>query len=86
MCTQSIDAHKALGSGSGILFGNPIPAESEAAAAGIQRAVERAVKESTENGMASRGKAATPWLLQRVKELSAGSSVESSAPSVFSLL
>jgi pseudouridine-5'-phosphate glycosidase/pseudouridine kinase len=67
-----------LGNQSGILFAVPIPPEEEGRAAEIQQAVEQAVRESEEQGLARRGKEVTPWLLARVKELSQGSSVTSS--------
>lgn len=54
--------------GGGMVFGVPIPAEHEVGAE-IIAAVERAVRESEEQGIASSGKDATPWLLKRVKEL-----------------
>lgn len=67
---------------SGILFGVPIPAEHAHEAATIQQAVDQAVAESEANGMSRRGKEVTPWLLDRVRQLTAGRSVLSSASSV----
>ncbi|GAA5995003.1 pseudouridine-5'-phosphate glycosidase family protein [Rhodotorula paludigena] len=66
-----------LGLSSSLLLGNPIPAEYHAVGAGLQTAVDQAVAESVENGMAKSGKQVTPWLLQRVAELSKGKSLES---------
>lgn len=40
--------------------------------------MEKAVKESEENGMSKRGKEATPWILRRVGELTLGRSIPSS--------
>jgi pseudouridylate synthase / pseudouridine kinase len=62
----------------GALIGVPIPAKYEAVGAEIQRAVDRAVIESEQNGMSKRGKDVTPWILNRVSELTQGKSIESS--------
>lgn len=61
----------------GVLFAAPIPEKYEAVGTEIQRAVEQAVAESEANGVSKRGKEATPWLLNRVKELSNGTSLTS---------
>ncbi|GAA5980604.1 hypothetical protein JCM10908_001705 [Rhodotorula pacifica] len=66
-----------LGLSSSLLLGNPIPAEYHAVGEELQRAVDQAVAESVENGMARSGKQVTPWLLQRVAELSEGRSLAS---------
>lgn len=63
----------------GYFFGCPIPERYAVAGEAIQRAVDQAVEESRENGMDKSGKAATPWLLNRVYELTGGSSLENSA-------
>lgn len=68
-----------LGLPSSLLLGNPIPAEYHDIGEELQRAVDQAVAESVENGMAKSGKQVTPWLLGRVAELSQGKSLESSA-------
>jgi pseudouridine-5'-phosphate glycosidase/pseudouridine kinase len=62
----------------GVLFGVPIPASYAAVGQELQEAVERAVKESQENGIDRRGKEVTPWLLERVRELTSGKSLASS--------
>lgn len=67
-----------LGLRSSLLLGNPIPEEYHRVGKELQRAVDQAVAESVENGMARSGKQVTPWLLQRVSELSQGKSLESS--------
>lgn len=56
----------------GVLVVVPVPA-SEAADAGIHAAIEGAVAEAEAQGI--RGKAVTPFLLQRVSELSGGASL-----------
>ncbi|GAA6007044.1 hypothetical protein JCM10207_009182 [Rhodosporidiobolus poonsookiae] len=60
-----------------LLLGNPIPAEYHAVGEELQRAVDVAIAESVENGMSKSGKQVTPWLLQRVNELTQGKSLES---------
>ncbi|KIK05462.1 hypothetical protein K443DRAFT_675024 [Laccaria amethystina LaAM-08-1] len=66
-----------LGMVNGALIAVPIPAECEASGENIQACVNQAVLESEENGISRRGKDATPWLLNRVAELSAGDSLVS---------
>ncbi|GAA6046799.1 hypothetical protein NBRC10513_001581 [Rhodotorula toruloides] len=68
-----------LGLPSSLLLGNPIPAEYHDVGEELQRAVDQAVAESVENGMAKSGKQVTPWLLARVAELSRGKSLENKA-------
>lgn len=63
----------------GVLFGVPIPEQYQAIGEKLQEAVEQAVRESQENGVSKLGKEATPWLLKRVSELTAGKSLASSA-------
>lgn len=77
-----------LGMTNGALFGVPIPEEFEDIGEKLQLFVEQAVREAEENGMSKKGPEATPWLLQRVGELTAGKSLASSkhnsfVPSVF---
>jgi pseudouridine-5'-phosphate glycosidase len=62
----------------GVLFGAPIPASYASVGKELQEAVERAVQESQENGIDRRGKEVTPWLLERVRELTSGKSLASS--------
>lgn len=63
---------------SSLLLGNPIPEAYHAVGEELQEAVLVAVAESVENGMSKRGKEVTPWLLQRVAELTKGKSLDSS--------
>ena len=67
-----------LGMTNGVLFGTPIPESYTTVGKGLQEAVERAVRESQENGMDRRGKEVTPWILERVRELTSGKSLASS--------
>lgn len=62
----------------GVLFGVPIPEPYTTVGKELQEAVERAVRESQENGIDKRGKEVTPWLLERVRELTSGRSLVSS--------
>ncbi|KAI0735087.1 indigoidine synthase A-like protein [Earliella scabrosa] len=74
---QILHTHRQLGLSNGALFAVPIPEQYEAVGEELQRAVEQAVAESEANGMSRRGKEATPWLLKRVGELTAGKSLAS---------
>ncbi|KIL70885.1 hypothetical protein M378DRAFT_497552 [Amanita muscaria Koide BX008] len=64
-----------LGMKNGALIAVPIPEEYEAVGATIQDAVDQAVAEAERNGISKRGKEVTPWLLQRVNELTNGASL-----------
>ncbi|KAG8716257.1 hypothetical protein FRC08_009710, partial [Ceratobasidium sp. 394] len=66
-----------LGIQSGTIFGVPIPKEFKKAGLEIQAAVDQAVRESEENGVAKSGRDATPWLLSRVKDITKGLSLPS---------
>ncbi|KAI0335190.1 indigoidine synthase A-like protein [Cubamyces sp. BRFM 1775] len=72
-----LHTQKQFGMSNGALFAVPIPEEYEAVGQELQRAVEQAVLESEANGVSRRGKEATPWLLKRVGELTAGKSLAS---------
>ncbi|KAG8809598.1 hypothetical protein FRC17_003368 [Serendipita sp. 399] len=65
-----------LGMENGYVFGCPIPEEYAEAGERIQMAVDLAVEESRLNGLDKRGKEVTPWLLNRVYELTGGLSLE----------
>jgi pseudouridylate synthase len=68
-----IAAHRSLGLTSGVLVCTPVP-EADALPDDVARdAVERAVREADEAGIA--GPAVTPWLLARVADLTAGASI-----------
>jgi len=67
------EACLALGLG-GCLLGVPVPAAAEAEGARIERAIERALAEAAEQGVA--GSRSTPFMLRRVKELTGGASLE----------
>jgi len=61
----------------GVLFGVPIPESHAAVGKELQEAVEQAIQESQENGIDKQGKRVTPWLLERVRQLTAGKSLAS---------
>ncbi|KZV77757.1 hypothetical protein PENSPDRAFT_645360, partial [Peniophora sp. CONT] len=65
-----------LGMENGTLFAVPIPEQYEASGEELQKLVLQAVAKSEENGMSKRGKEVTPWLLNEVRKLSGGKSLE----------
>ena len=65
----------------GMLVTNPIPQEYAMDPDTINKAIEQAIAESREQGI--HGKATTPFLLARVKELTGGDSLESNIQLVF---
>ncbi|KAI0669815.1 indigoidine synthase A-like protein [Trametes maxima] len=72
-----LHTQKQFGMSNGALFTVPIPESYDEVGQELQRAVEQAVAESEANGISRRGKEATPWLLKRVGELTAGKSLAS---------
>ena len=66
-------AHWALGGATGIVVANPIPHEHEMPEGVYQPALERALAEAAERGV--RGRAVTPFLLERLRALTEGRSV-----------
>ncbi|GGD91212.1 pseudouridine-5'-phosphate glycosidase [Aureimonas endophytica] len=64
----------ALGIGGGMLIGNPVPAEAELSRETVSVWIENCLAEAAAQGIA--GKAVTPFLLQRMFELSGGRSLE----------
>jgi pseudouridine-5'-phosphate glycosidase len=60
--------------GSGMVVGVPVPAEEEAFGARVQQAIDQAVREVEEKGIA--GASVTPYVLERVRTLTAGESLE----------
>ncbi|MBI3369275.1 MAG: pseudouridine-5'-phosphate glycosidase [Burkholderiales bacterium] len=64
-----------LGLGAGIVIANPVPAEHAMPRERIDAAIEQALAEAARRGIA--GKAATPFLLARVTELTGGDSLAS---------
>ncbi len=70
-----------LGLGSGMLVTNPIPEEYSMDPAVINKAIDQAIAEAEANGI--HGKATTPFLLAKVKDLTGGDSLESNIKLVF---
>lgn len=65
----------------GMVIGNPIPNEFEMDYDTITNAIETALKEAEENNIA--GKKVTPFLLDKVKTITAGKSLESNIELVY---
>ena len=74
-------AQRAMGLKGGMLVANPIPDAYAMDADVISSAINQAVAESREQGI--HGKATTPFLLARVKDLTGGDSLESNIQLVF---
>lgn len=70
-----------LGLRSGMLVTNPIPEAYSMDAAVINGAIDEAIHQAKENGI--HGKATTPFLLAKVKELTGGDSLESNIQLVY---
>jgi len=69
-----IDANLSLGSTSGIVLAVPIAKEQAASGVEIERAIQYAVQEARDQGVL--GKEVTPFVLQRVNELTKGQSLQ----------
>ena len=70
-----------LGLKGGAVIANPIPEEYEMDPEVINKAIDSAIKEAEEKQI--KGKASTPFLLAKVKELTAGASLDSNIQLVF---
>ncbi len=64
----------AIGLRGGVVIANPIAAEHQPDAVLIQRAIEKALADATEQGI--KGKAITPFLLSRIEGITGGSSLD----------
>lgn len=71
---QAVRAHFNLGLGTGVVIGNPIPAEDEMPEALYERTLGAALREVSARGIT--GRSVTPFLLERMRELTGGESVE----------
>ena len=71
------DTQWQLGMQNGVLIAVPIPEEYEAVGEKIQLSVNQAVLESEQNGINKSGRDSTPWLLNRIAELTKGESLAS---------
>ena len=74
-------AQREMGLKGGMLVANPIPDEYAMDADVINKAIDQAIAESVEQGI--HGKATTPFLLARVKDLTGGDSLSSNIQLVF---
>ena len=71
---RAIVARRALGLAGGHLIANPIPVDAEIAAADLQPVIEQATREAGDRRISA--KAVTPFLLQRIFELTSGRSLD----------
>lgn len=70
---RAIDLHSALGLATGVVVANPIPVEHEMPAELYDGALASALAEAAERNV--RGRAVTPFLLDRIRALTEGKSV-----------
>jgi len=70
---QFLKARKALNIEGGILIANPVPIDNEIPGGEMKGMIQQAISESQQTGI--QGKAVTPWLLNRIFELSDGRSL-----------
>jgi pseudouridylate synthase len=70
---QAVNAHFALDAGSGVLVANPVPEDHEMPPDVYANALSRALADAAEAGV--RGRGVTPFLLDRLRELTDGVSV-----------
>ncbi|HET7867726.1 MAG TPA: pseudouridine-5'-phosphate glycosidase [Burkholderiaceae bacterium] len=66
--------HRRVGHAGGVLVANPVPEHAALEAAGIEARIAEALAQAEAAGIA--GKALTPYLLQRINELSGGDSLQ----------
>ncbi|MBQ9392425.1 MAG: pseudouridine-5'-phosphate glycosidase [Oscillospiraceae bacterium] len=78
---EAFCAQRLMGLKGGMLVTNPIPKEYAMDADVINDAIDKAIRESVAQGI--RGKASTPFLLAKVKELTGGDSLEANIRLVF---
>jgi pseudouridylate synthase len=69
----AVHAQFTLGSGAGVVVGNPVPSEHEMPAALYEQALEGALADARASGVA--GRDVTPYLLERMRERTRGESV-----------
>lgn len=74
-------AQREMGLNGGMLVTNPIPEEHAMNADVIKNAINKAIDESREKGI--HGKATTPFLLEKVKNITGGDSLDSNIQLVF---
>jgi pseudouridine-5'-phosphate glycosidase len=69
----AVQSHFSLGLGTGVLIANPIPITDEMPSELYDRAIDTALSDAEKRGV--RGRALTPFLLDRMRELTGGESV-----------
>lgn len=72
-CARLVDANMKLNLKTGILIAVPIPNEHSASGNLVESAIQRAITEARESGIS--GSAETPFLLDRVNQLTGGASL-----------
>jgi pseudouridine-5'-phosphate glycosidase len=70
---EAVRTHFDLGLGTGVVIGNPIPAVDELSLEVCDRALAAALADAAAQGV--RGRDVTPFLLERMRQLTAGKSV-----------
>jgi pseudouridylate synthase len=70
---SAVRVHLSLGTGTGVLIANPIPAADEMPVELYDRAIHTALSDADAGGI--RGRALTPFLLDRMRVLTGGASV-----------
>src|SRR5438132_1249322 len=70
---NAVRVHWGMGATTGVVVGNPVPTEYEMPAEIYQGSLEQALKEASTKGI--RGREVTPFLLDRMRQLSEGRSV-----------
>ena len=70
---SAVRMHFSLGLGTGVVIANPIPATDEMPLEIYERALQSALSDADAQGVA--GRAVTPFLLDRIRELTGGESV-----------
>lgn len=70
---NAVRLHWELGAGTGVVIANPVPTEYEMPADLYQSSLDRALSETAAKGV--RGREVTPFLLDRMRQLSEGRSV-----------
>lgn len=73
MLARAVETHSHLGLGTGVVVANPIPLEHEMPLEVYEGAMATALAEAAERKI--RGRAVTPFLLERLRELTEGRSV-----------
>jgi len=71
---QVLNAKWKLGLDGGVLIANPIPQEFEIEYEAVNQAVDQAIMDA--NALGIKGKEITPYLLNRIKELTSGKSLD----------